>query len=295
MKNTLFFLVVFFNFGFSQTIKGIITDSISGNILKYTNFSFKNSNGGTTSNEEGQFIINIKNKLNDTLKISYLGYKPKFIPLNQFNENKVYTLNSKLEISNNEIDELIISEKRKKYSELFKIKSKIEGDIRIFAFPGCEFALRFFNKRQEVGRIKSVKIHFRKNPNANKLSKYRVKFYTIDSISRFPSEYLLKEDIIINPKNKTYIFELNVEDKKIPFLNEGIFVSVELLDLNREFQKGDKSGPGLRFSKGEGQQLTFENYYGKKWNRSKMTSNLNSKIFKPINILIDLNVLYLKK
>lgn len=295
MKNTLFFLVVFFNFGFSQTIKGIITDSISGNILKYTNFSFKNSNGGTTSNEEGQFIINIKNKLNDTLKISYLGYKPKFIPLNQFNENKVYTLNSKLEISNNEIDELIISEKRKKYSELFKIKSKIEGDIRIFAFPGCEFALRFFNKRQEVGRIKSVKIHFRKNPNANKLSKYRVKFYTIDSISRFPSEYLLNEDIIINPKNKTYIFELNVEDKKIPFLNEGIFVSVELLDLNREFQKGDKSGPGLRFSKGEGQQLTFENYYGKKWNRSKMTSNLNSKIFKPINILIDLNVLYLKK
>lgn len=295
MKNTLFFLVVFFNFGFSQTIKGIITDSISGNILKYTNFSFKNSNGGTTSNEEGQFIINIKNKLNDTLKISYLGYKPKFIPLNQFNENKVYTLNSKLEISNNEIDELIISEKRKKYSELFKIKSKIEGNIRIFAFPGCEFALRFFNKRQEVGRIKSVKIHFRKNPNANKLSKYRVKFYTIDSISRFPSEYLLKEDIIINPKNKTYIFELNVEDKKIPFFNEGIFISVELLDLNREFKKGDKSGPGLRFSKGEGQQLTFENYYGKKWFRSKMISNLNSKNYKPINILIDLNVLYLKK
>lgn len=295
MKNILFILFLSINFSFSQTLKGIITDSISGNILKYTNFSFKNSAGGTTSNENGHFIINIKNKINDTLKISYLGYEPKFIPLNQFNEDKEYILNYKLEISNNRIDEIIISEKKNKYSEQVKIISKTEGDIRIFAFPGCEFALRFFNKRQEVGRVKSVKIHFRKNPNANTLSKYRVKFYSVDSITRFPSNYLLKEDIIITPKNKTYIYELNVEDKKIPFFNEGIFISVELLDLNREFKKGDKSGPGLRFSKGEGQQLTFENYYGKKWFRSKMISNLNSKNYKPINVLIDLNIIYRKK
>lgn len=281
-------------FNYSQTLSGKVIDSTTNKPLKYTNFSFNNNYGGTTSSVNGDFKIILKNKTNDTLKISYTGYKPKFIPLQKFTDNKDYKLNIKLELLENNIEEIIVIEKKIKYTESLKLKSKKKGDIRIFTFPGCEFALRFFNKKQERGRVKSVSIHFRKNPNATKNLKYRVKFYSVDSITRFPSEYLLYEDIIITPKNKTYVYELNVEDKKIPFLENGIFVGVELLDLKNEFMKGDKAGPGLKFSQGEGLQLTFENYYSKKWSRSKMTSNLNSKIYKPVNVLIDLKVLYQK-
>lgn len=289
MKYLLYFFIFFQTLSFSQTLKGVITDSITNSPLKYTNISFKNNNGGTTSNIEGEYQINIKNNLNDTLKISYTGYKPKYISLSKYNESKQYELKIKLELLENLIDEIIVSEKQKKYNKQINIKSKKGGDIRMFAFPGCEFALRFFNKKKEKGRVKSVSIHFRKNPKANKLTKYRIKFYSIDSITRFPSEYLLKEDIIITPKNKTYVYELNVEDKKIPFLEDGIFVAIELLDLKSEFKKGDKVGPGLKFSYGEEQQLTFENYYNRKWLRSKMISYKNNL---PVNILVDLKVKY---
>lgn len=288
MKSIITIYLFFQTFIYSQTIKGIILDSITNKPLSTANISFTKNYGGTNSNLIGEYKINIENKQNDTLKISYTGFKPKLIPLNQYTENKIYNLDIKLELLENKIDEIVIIEKIKKYNLIEKLKTVNEGDIRMFAMTGGEYAFRFKNKKNEKGRLKNVKIHFRRNPKANKLSQYRVKFYSIDSITRKPDAYLLKKDIIISPKNKTYVYNLDVEEQKIPFLEDGIFVGVELIDPNNEINNGDIVGPGLKFTRGENQFSTYINYRGRKWNLCKDRDLVKNKC---INILLDLTIL----
>ena len=155
---------------------------------------------------------------------------------------------------------------------------------------GCEFALRVKNAKQEKGRIKEIQISFRRNPKANTLTKYRVKIYELDTITSGPGKNLIKEDILISPKNKTYLYNLNVEDKKIPFPKFGVFVGVELIDPDNSLKKGDIVGPGLKYTAGSNELLTWENYRGKKWYKSRTTKLVPN----PTNIILNLTVLYKK-
>ena len=79
MKNVIYFLTLLSSsLLFSQNkIEGIIVDSLK-NPIQYTNIGILNKSIGTVSNEEGKFILNIgKANLNDTLRVSCFGYKPK--------------------------------------------------------------------------------------------------------------------------------------------------------------------------------------------------------------------------
>lgn len=291
MKKYLLFILLISSFSFSQTLKGIIKDSITNKPLPTANVVFIKNYGGTNSNLSGNYSINIKNKLNDSLKISYTGYKPKFIALKNFKQDIDYDYNINLEILETVIEEVVIIEKQTKYTEKQKISIKKDSDIRIFGLIGCEFALRIKNVKKTKGRLKDIEIAFRRNPKANTLSKYRVKIYAIDTITRGPGEYLLNENIIISPKNKSYTYKLDIEDKKILFPEDGIFVGVELIDPDNSIKKGDIIGPGLKYTAGVDEFLTWENYRGKIWKKSKMRDLVKNKC---TNLILNLTVLYKK-
>ncbi len=57
----------------AQTIQGLVLDS-SGPV-PYANVRFVNASGGTLTNLDGRFSINVADKQGDTLAISMLGYK----------------------------------------------------------------------------------------------------------------------------------------------------------------------------------------------------------------------------
>ena len=189
---------------FGQTIVGTIKDSVTGEKLQTANVVFIKNYGGTNSNLEGIFAIDIKAKQNDSLKISYLGYETKYLNLRSFTESKIYKIDVQLKTKNHIIEEVIVEQKASLYNKEYSYNAKKDGDVRIFSFIGNESAFYFKNLKNEKGKLKDVSFYFRKNKKANKNSMFRVNFYVYDTINQCPGESLLKKEIQITPKNKTY-------------------------------------------------------------------------------------------
>ncbi len=77
--------LLFFHPVFGQNffeIKGSVVDSTSGNPLSFAQISLHNTGIGTTTNEEGNFHLDIPaGNREDTLLINYLGYETRKIPV----------------------------------------------------------------------------------------------------------------------------------------------------------------------------------------------------------------------
>ncbi|QOD61258.1 TonB-dependent receptor [Polaribacter haliotis] len=86
----------------AQTVKGKITDS-SGSGLPYMNIVEKGTTNGTTSDDNGNFSINVK-KMPTTLVVSSLGYTTKNVKVT----NSSF-LNIKIEESDVSLDEVVIT------------------------------------------------------------------------------------------------------------------------------------------------------------------------------------------
>jgi hypothetical protein len=288
MKKTLIILLLlpFVNIG--QTLKGTIKDSITGEYLQLANITLLKSNNGTNTNLEGKFTLNIKENLNDSIKVSYIGYKSKYFSLKEYKEDKDYSLNINLTTEENQLEEIIVTQKRIKYNKKYNISETREGDISMFSLIGHETACLIENPKAELGRIKSLKLYIRKNKNADFIAKFRIKIYSYNKIENKPEENLLTEDLIINPKNKTYQYVIDLEDKKIPFLEDGVCVGIELVDENNESKKGDKIAPGFRFTYGENKQLTWYNYRNKGWAKNDLHNRKSNAMS---NLMVGMTVL----
>jgi hypothetical protein len=69
--------------------KGKIVDKKNGNSLAYTDLTLVGTNISTISNSEGDFSIKILKKIsNPKIKVSFIGYKTKFVTLSDLNPVK---------------------------------------------------------------------------------------------------------------------------------------------------------------------------------------------------------------
>jgi len=76
-----------------ETIIGIIKDSISKSPMEYANISLQNLREGTISDSNGNF--NIKVSREDTLVISFLGYKTLKVATTSINSNQIFYISPK--------------------------------------------------------------------------------------------------------------------------------------------------------------------------------------------------------
>jgi hypothetical protein len=245
-------------------------------------------NYGTNSNLIGEYTLPIKGHLKDSLKVSYIGYKPIQISLSPFFEEKRYNVNFKLVPAESKLDTVIVSQKKIKYNKQYKLNEDKQGNIAMFSLIGHETCCLVENPKNELGRIKSVKLYIRKNKDANFIAKYRIKIYAYDKIENKPGDNILIEDMIISPKNKKYQHVIDLEKYKIPFLEDGVCVVIELVDENNLSKKGDKIGPGLRFTYGEEKQLTWFNYRNRGWVKNTFHNRENNN---KSNLMVSMTVL----
>ncbi|SHE72021.1 Outer membrane receptor proteins, mostly Fe transport [Mariniphaga anaerophila] len=79
-----------------KTISGTVLDS-NGNALPFSNISEKNTSNGTTSNEQGEFMLKTNSPNKAVLLISYLGYTTKEVTIEDFSNarNLVFQLKPK--------------------------------------------------------------------------------------------------------------------------------------------------------------------------------------------------------
>jgi hypothetical protein len=78
-------------------LSGKVIEKNADTPLPYANIGIYNRNIGTISNEDGEFVLKLRdNHTGDTLVFSYMGYENRFIPVEQFSDGQVVQLDEKL-------------------------------------------------------------------------------------------------------------------------------------------------------------------------------------------------------
>lgn len=219
-----------------KEISGSIIDKKNNKPLPYVNIGILNQEIGTVTSTDGKFMLSLKEEfLNDTIRISSIGYKPIEILIKDIQvENKLFSI--KLEEQISELNEIVVTAKA--------FKKKTLGNKTESKFLSTGFSY------DQLGAEMGVKINIRKKPtfidafnfniSYNRLSAksiFRVNFYNIKNNK--PEENILTENILI-PIEAKQVGKITVDLKPYDIvLKDDVVVALEWVDTEGENNKGE--------------------------------------------------------
>ncbi|HEY0056983.1 MAG TPA: carboxypeptidase-like regulatory domain-containing protein [Pedobacter sp.] len=216
------------------TLKGNVTDKSTELPLPYVNVGTKKSEIGTVTNEGGEFELKLPHNLNDTVRISMIGYKAQAFPtVELLGEGKLLI---KLEKDSKQLKEVVITAK--------KTRLKTIGNKTTSKFLSTGFGYN------QLGAEMCIRINIRKKPtfvNAfnfnisyNRLSSdalFRLNIYNINNGK--PKDNILNENITIPiSARQTGLISVDLKPYNI-VLDEDVMVSIEWLKNEKETKKGE--------------------------------------------------------
>lgn len=202
-------------------LKGSVIDSETKQPVVYANISFLKSNKGISSNEDGTFSLEIdKELLNDKVHISCLNYKDTIVSAFDL-QNKNLAMQSKNEILN----EVVISKKKNKKIILDKVKRRV---IPLYSGDVVKMTAKYFPANYPKGYyLEEIKLHFSRR--GSRKSKFRIRIFSVDSISGKPKEDLLLKNLPITIEEKQKVAIINLEDLFLEAPSNGFYVAFEKL------------------------------------------------------------------
>ena len=212
------FIVLFFlkTIWVSAQTKGVVVDE--NNLpIPYVNIWVEGENIGTTSEEDGTFVIDSSDG-NKNLIFSILGFEKKIIKLS---EAKKVVLQSQT----NELDEIVIVNKKEtKEIEIGQVENSI-----LQAFEnGPKIDVKYFPynpKYKSTRYIKQVRIL---TDSKLETATLKIHFYAVDE-NGLPGEKLLKKDLIVSIKSGVMTSKFDVSKFNLIMPESGIFVAYEKL------------------------------------------------------------------
>ncbi|SHJ19342.1 CarboxypepD_reg-like domain-containing protein [Mesonia phycicola] len=226
MKKLPFLLILLIsNFTFSQ-IQSVIVNNNTKEVIPYVNIWVENEDIGTTSNNNGEFELNINNS--KTIIFSAIGFETKKIISDSI--KSVITLNPTV----TQLEEVIIQN---------KLETK-EISIGKFKKSKIDFYYSTGKKPWIVARFFKYQEAYKNTPFLNKINvltnsdidnaKFNIRLYSIDSNGE-PDEYIYQENIIGTAEKGKNITEVDVSNLNIQFPKEGFFVAIEwlIVDANK--------------------------------------------------------------
>ena len=120
------FLIVFFFYsvlGSAQTITGLITDE-QNNSLPSVNISILNQSIGVTSDNNGNYILDIPANRSIVLVYSFIGYQMEKIRIPMLKKGQEYKLNISLKTSSTLLEDVIIKDQKSRKESFSRIKPK---------------------------------------------------------------------------------------------------------------------------------------------------------------------------
>ena len=106
-------LNLFLGYAQSTMLKGLVTDSITGEGLPFASLIYKGTTTGTSTDMEGKFSLSLPSERR-MLEISYLGYESKRIPIN--NNHSEY-LHVRLKPASTTLQEVTVTPGKEYYSK----------------------------------------------------------------------------------------------------------------------------------------------------------------------------------
>jgi hypothetical protein len=220
MKKLLAFIILLIsNLCFGQ-LKSVIIDSETKEKIPYVNIWVENENIGTTSNEKGEFELEI-----DYAKIilfSAIGFETKKISSDSINK----TL--ELKPLTTELDEIIISAK-KLTQELIIGKFK-KSKINHYFSSGIKpwITARFFKYNDKYDKTPFLKRIRLLTSSDVKNSKFNIRLYSVNENGE-PENYIYDQNIIGIAKKGKKTTEIDISELNIEFPETGFFIAIEWL------------------------------------------------------------------
>jgi hypothetical protein len=267
---------------FSQ-LKGIVVDE--NNVpIPYVNIWVEGENIGTSSEENGTFILYTSN-LNSTLLFNALGYEKKSVLAKDC--KKVVLKESSIELT-----EILISTKKET-----KIKEIGKNDNRIFeAFPnGPKVDCRFFPFLPEYKKTPYIKYVTLQTDSKIEEASMKLNFYSVGA-DGLPDENLLKKDKIVYLKNGVFKHQFNVAEYNLVIPKNGMFVVFEKLMIEKNKLEKTTIDKNTNTTKTERLYFPFVLYdyvarkdkflfFGGKWTKEENEKKIN--LYEPaINLVL---------
>ena len=210
--------------GFSVTaqIKGVIKDSLSGKPIPYVNIWVANENIGTTSEENGEFTINITDR-NKTLIFSILGFEKKITKASE-------GMKVSLKPMAYQLDEVVVAPQRHGTKEI----EIGQTDNKIYqAFDnGPRIDTKFFPYNTAYKKTKFIKQVAIQTDSKIPDAIIKIHFYSVDP-NGFPGEELLDKDYIVSVKKGVRKNFFDVTELNLIMPKKGLFVGFEKLVIEK--------------------------------------------------------------
>ncbi len=207
------------NLSFSQ-LKAVIINSETKEKIPYVNIWIENENIGTTSNENGEFIID--NSKGEILILSSLGYETERIDLSNI-PSKIFLVPKMLEL-----DEVIISTKKEKKEKIIGTFDNEDISHYYASDNNPEIKARLFpfdSTYVETPYLKTIKLSiYSEVRNA----RFNIRLYSV-GVNGEPEKPIHEKNIIGTVKKGTENVKLDLADLYISFPKNGLFVSYEWL------------------------------------------------------------------
>jgi hypothetical protein len=229
MKKLIFLLFICLQTG-AQTIsfKGKLLDKETNKPVVYANISFLKMNAGISSLEDGTFNLEIDKKLlQEKIHISCLNYKDTIVLADNLQQKTLF-----LQPKSFELNEVVISKKVDRELEVNKIKARKVKTSMIGTADFPWTVARYFEFKKEYEKtpyLKNVIIFL--STRENRKAKFKVRVFSKDSITGFPKDDLIIENLIVDvsQKEKKVVLDLSKYDLEIP--KKGVFISLERLNI----------------------------------------------------------------
>jgi hypothetical protein len=287
MRKWIFGLIMVSGFSLSAQIKGIVVDEL-GKPVSYVNIWVENENNSTTSEENGEFSLNVASE--KKIIFSALGYEKQIIRASQVQKVTLKELAFKL-------DEVVLLKRfETREIEIGKVKNEtfqaFDNAPRIDAkyFP-------YYAKYKKTRYIKQVTI-YTDSQIENATIKFH--FYAV-SADGSPGEELLSKDYIVTLHKGVLKHKFNITDFNLKMPKTGIFVGFEklIIDKNKIERPISDSNTNTTIIQKTYYPFVLYNFvekdfvytfYGGKWNKQNkqnvITTTDKIKVYEPAIDLI---------
>ena len=256
-------------------LSGSVQDSKTNNLLPYVNIGVLNKDWGTVSSKEGFFQLDLnETHINDTLRISMVGYKPQTVLVKTLmNRKGGYKINLEEEIS--VLNEVVVTAKKWKFKTIGnKTRSKFLGTGFAYDMLGAELGVRI-NIRKKPTFVRAFNFHVSYNRLGAKAI-FRLNMYKIKGGK--PTENILKENILIPVESgQTGLFSTDLKKYDI-VLTDDVIVMLEWVEAEGQIKTG------------EGIFLSLGMFTGGTYNRKSSQGKI--KKFRGLGVGYNLDVKY---
>lgn len=222
MKSLLIIFAILFNgqFAFTQ-VKSVMIDSSTKQVIPYVNIWVENEDIGTTSNEYGEFALNVSDP-NKMIVFSAIGYTTKKIKvggIKGFVSLDPYAM---------VLQEVFVRPKEGTKELVIESFKKSETNNYFINGSSPWIAAKYFDYKDEYQTtpfIKKIKILTKSDIRQ---ATFNLRIYSVNE-SGDPGEYLYEKNIMGIARKGKNITEVDISQLNIQFPQNGFFVAFEWL------------------------------------------------------------------